>query len=459
MSLSCQLQKDIGKIHFIGIGGIGMSGVANILVELGYDVSGSDMGLNSVTQNLESKGVNVFKGHAKENVDNADVVVLSTAIKENNVEYIEAVRKGLKIFKRQEVLSLILQGNISYTVAGTHGKTTTTSLLGHLFENMGKNPTIINGGIINSIGSNVKIGSELVVAEADESDATFINIPSNFGMITNIDEEHLDFYGSFDNLLLSFVKYIDKIPDNNFVAVCGDDKNINTVISKVKNNLKIIKYGLSDNNEYVAKNIKFDIDGLNFDIVHDGVVYNDFHANLYGMHNVCNVLGVISLAHKIGFDLNELKNVFSDFKGVQRRFTKRGKFLGVDVVDDYAHHPVEIATVVNAAKQFVKGKVHVIMQPHRYTRLRDLYSEFCNCFVGVENLMILPVYTAGETEIENINSVQFVKDISGVDNVCNVYSLDDVKSNLKNIVDTDDIIIFFGAGDITNMSKLICNDE
>lgn len=459
MSLSCALNKDIGTIHFIGIGGIGMSGVADILVELGYCVTGSDMGLNSVTQNLEKKGVKIFEGHNKDNVKNADVVVLSTAVKENNIEYIEAAKKGLKIFKRQEILSYILQNNISYTVAGTHGKTTTTSLLGHMFEKMGKNPTIINGGIINSIGSNVKIGTNTVVAEADESDATFVNIPSNFGMVTNIDAEHLDFYGSFENLLAAFKKYINDVPIGNYVAVCFDDENIKTIVQQLDDKNKIICYGVEESNEYRAININFDINGICFDIVHNNNVYEKFTANLYGMHNVKNVLGVISLGHKIGYDLNDLKNIFADFSGVQRRFTIRGKYLGVDVVDDYAHHPVEIATVINAAKQFVKGDIYVIMQPHRYTRLRDLYEQFCKCFVGAKNLMVLPVYTAGEYEIENINSVQFAKDIFGVNDVSNVYNLEDIKEGLKNKINKDDIVLFFGAGDITNLSKLICDND
>jgi UDP-N-acetylmuramate--alanine ligase len=443
--------------HIIGIGGIGMSAIAQIMHRNGYIIQGSDISDGYNIQNLTKLGIKVFIGHDAANIANADYVILSSAIKDTNPELIAAKEQGKIIVKRHEILSEIMRNKIGVSISGTHGKTTTTSMVANLFEKAHTNPTVITGGIINSKGTNGYVGSgDFMIVEADESDSTFVQIPSQIAVITNIEPEHLDFYGSFENLLKDFRKFITQLPFYGFAVACIDDAETRKLVSEIENK-KIVTYGIDSKDANLqAKNIRAGKDNSTFDIYSQNRILRDVILSVSGRHNVLNSLAVVAIAFELGFDDEVIKNALKDFCGVKRRFTKTGEFLGATIVDDYAHHPTEVRATLANAKNFVAstgGKVIGVFQPHRYSRLQNLMSDFSKSFDDADVLYVTDVYSAGEKEIEDVDSVKLISMLieHGCKSVYGIQNLEDLVSDLKNktLVNPGDIIVFMGAGDIT----------
>lgn len=455
------------KIHFIGIGGIGMSGIAEILHNLGYSVQGSDSSKNGNTQRLTTLGVTVFDHHAETNIGDADVVVISSAVQESNIELIEARRRGLPVIKRAEMLAEIMRFRFSVAVAGTHGKTTTTSMCATVLDAANFDPTVINGGIINSYNTNARLGKgDWIVVESDESDGTFTKLPATIGIITNIDPEHIEHYGSFNALKEAFYTFIENIPFYGLGILCIDHPEVRA-LSKRINDRRITTYGFSDDAEIRAHNLRYEKNGTYFDVdimlnsksiladmsEHVKALpkrYKDLFLPMAGDYNVLNFLSTIAVAEELSISEEDIRKSLSDFQGVKRRFTRIGNIKGTEIIDDYAHHPTEIKMVLKAAKQSTKGRVLAVMQPHRYTRLRDLFDEFSTCFKDADQIILAPVYEAGESSIEGISSETLAEKIKHHQkNVITVADHTDIPSILASIMKTEDTIIYLGAGDIT----------
>jgi UDP-N-acetylmuramate--alanine ligase len=459
---------NIGIIHFIGIGGIGMSGIAEILYNLGYLVQGSDMSENYVITRLRSKGIKIFIGHQPENVEHARVVVKSSAVKDNNPEILAARAKHLMVIKRSEMLAELMRLKISVAVAGTHGKTTTTSLVAAMFEAAKLNPTVINGGIINTHGTNAYLGSgDFLIAEADESDATFIKIPSTIGIITNIDPEHLEYYGSFNNLKLSFKLFVENLPFYGFAVLCKDHPEVAALAEEIIDR-RIITYGIDrEDVEIRAVNIRTDISSSDFDVVISDPITNekrtikDIHLPIAGIHNVSNSLSAIAIALQLKFDDEVICNGFKEFKGVKRRFTKTGEVCGITVIDDYAHHPKEIIATLKTAKIITGqtgGKIITVVQPHRYSRVSSLFSEFAHCFEDTDVLIMADIYGAGEEQIAGINKEVLITSIKQLGYCHDVRALDHPESLaelITTIAKPNDIVLCLGAGNITAWAAIL----
>ena len=459
--------KKFGLLHFIGIGGIGMSGIAEVLVNLGYKVSGSDLVENQNVKRLKNLGVNIFKGHHKSNIDDADMVVVSSAIDSKNEEILEAKTRRLPIVKRAEMLAELMRFKKSISVAGTHGKTTTTSLMAAVLESAQLDPTVINGGIINSYKSNAKIGSsDWMVVEADESDGSFTKLPSTNIIITNIDKEHLDYYGSFKELKEAFKQFINNIPFYGMAIVCLDNPTIQSILLEVEDK-RVITYGMSLQADYRALNIKSNEGKTFFTLeisprVHsptksiDGIV-----SNIPGIHNVQNVLAVCAMSIEMGISIQTVKKALEDFQGVNRRFSFICDYNGIKVYDDYGHHPVEIRATLSAAREVTKNKVLAVVQPHRYSRLKMLFSDFTTAFNDADTVFITNIYSAGEEEDININRDRLISALlaSGHKDARKYESLESLKGYVDKNLSNGDIILFLGAGDITqyakNFSKLL----
>jgi len=453
--------KKFGLLHFIGIGGIGMSGIAEVLVNLGYEVSGSDIVENQNVLRLKRLGVNIFKGHKKTNIEEASMVIVSSAIDHNNEEVIEARKLRIPIVKRAEMLAELMRFKKSISVAGTHGKTTTTSLMATILEAANLDPTVINGGIINSYKSNAKIGSSnWMVVEADESDGSFIKLPSTNVIITNIDSEHLDFYGNFRNLKEAFKQFINNIPFYGIAVVCLDNPTVQSIISEIEDK-RIITYGISPQADYRAQNI-INKDGRTFFTLEvspkahtptksiDGIT-----SNIPGIHNVQNVLAACAMAIEMGIKPDVFKKALENFEGVNRRFSFLSSFKGVKIFDDYGHHPVEIRATLSAAREVSKNKVVAVVQPHRYSRLKMLFPDFTTAFNDADTVFITNIYSAGETEDEGISDEHLISALvaSGHKDVRKYKNLDNLQEFLENNLGEGDLIIFLGAGDITQHAR------
>lgn len=454
----------IGDIHFIGVGGIGMSGIAEILNNLGYSVRGSDIKRSSITNRLEKLGVNVFYGHSQENVANASVVVVSSSIKSNNCELVEARRQKIPVIKRAEMLGELMRLKKSIAIAGTHGKTTTTSLIANLLDCAELSPTVINGGIINAYGSNARLGcGEWVVAEADESDGSFNKLPPTIAIVTNIDEDHMENFNGLDDLNRNFLQFIEKIPFYGVGILCLDDKNIRKIASQIIDK-RIVTYGFNENANIRAENVSLKDDHVTFDVVFsedciekynikDIHEWQGFSLSMVGAHNVQNALSVIAVALELNISASIAKTALSSFSGIKRRFSQIGKLNGAPIIDDYAHHPTEISATLNAARTVARGNLHVIIQPHRYSRLKNLFDRFVSSLINVDFLYILPVYTAGE-DFCGIDHNDLVKNLimNGHKNVHNISRLEELLPHFKTITNND-IILFLGAGDISQMAR------
>jgi UDP-N-acetylmuramate--alanine ligase len=452
------LPIDIGTIHFVGIGGIGMSGIAEILKNLGYDVQGSDVADGANVRRLQSLGIRVTIGHKPENLGEARVVVISSAVKADNPEVQAARQRLLPVVRRAEMLGELMRLKWAIAVAGTHGKTTTTSLIGALLEAAGRDPTIINGGIINAHGTNAHLGAgDWMVVEADESDGTFVKLPATIAVITNIDPEHLDHYGTFEALQQGFESFASSVPFYGLDILCIDHPVVQELISKLSER-RIVTYGFSPQADIRAVDVQLGRDGARYDVViadrRLGTTRTIAGLTLpmFGRHNVQNSLAAVAVARELRLGDDVLRAALAEFKGVKRRFTKVGEAHGITVIDDYAHHPVEIAAVLSAARDATAGKVIAVVQPHRYTRLSSLFGEFCTCFNDADAVIVADVYAAGEAPIEGASRDALVEGLRarGHRQVIPLPSPADLAATVAGVAKSGDLVVCLGAGSITN---------
>jgi UDP-N-acetylmuramate--alanine ligase len=455
------LGTDIGTIHFVGIGGIGMSGIAEVMHQLGYKVQGSDVSDSYVVEKLRKAGIPINIGHAGDNLGDAAVVVCSTAIKDTNPEVQAAAERRLPRVRRAEMLAELMRMQKTVAVAGTHGKTTTTSMIAALLDSGGVDPTVINGGIINRYGSNARLGkSDWWVIEADESDGSFLRLDGTIAVVTNIDPEHLEHYGSFDRVKDAFVEFVENVPFYGLAVLCVDHPEVQNIIGRIRDR-RIVTYGFSALADVRADNVTPVPRGTSFDAV---ILNKDgerrslaIRMPIPGRHNVQNALAAVAVALELGISDEAIVAGFERFEGVKRRFTKVGEADGAIVIDDYAHHPTEIRAVLAAAREGAEGRVIAVMQPHRFTRLQSLMEEFQNAFNDADVVFVTPVYPAGEDPIEGIDATALVEGLRahGHRLVRTVESLDELCRDLRDLAAEGDMIICMGAGDITKWAGVL----
>lgn len=405
MNGETRLPHDIGAIHFVGIGGIGMSGIAEVLINHGFTVQGSDLRESAITERLAEKGARIFIGQKAENLENAQVVVISSAIRPGNPELDAARARGLPVVRRAEMLAELMRLKSNVAVGGTHGKTTTTSMVAALLDAGGMDPTVINGGVIHAYGSNARIGTgQWMVVEADESDGTFVKLPATIALVTNIDPEHLDHYGSFEAVRAAFDQFVSNIPFYGLAVCCIDHPEVQALVRRISDR-RVVTYGFSPQADVQARAMRTEAGCAVFDVSlnTDGRVIEGVSLPMPGEHNVQNALAAIAVALHLKVPVQAIKSALAGFGGVNRRFTRVGEWNGVTIIDDYGHHPVEIAAVLKAARQAAEGRVIAVHQPHRFTRLRDLFTQFCDCFNDADVVAITEIYAAGETPIEGVS--------------------------------------------------------
>ena len=452
-----KMPQTIGLVHFIGIGGIGMSGIAEVLHNLGYKVQGSDQSDSANVQRLRAKGIECFVGHKAENLGDAEVIVVSTAIKKSNPELIAAREKLLPVVRRAEMLAELMRFRNAVAIGGTHGKTTTTSMVATLLDAGGLDPTVINGGIINAYGTNARMGEgEWMVVEADESDGTFLKLPADIAVVTNIDPEHLDHYGTFDKVREAFRQFVENVPFYGFGVMCTDHPEVQALVSHIEDR-RVITYGENTQADVRFTNHRMDGAVSVFDVVvrnrksASSTVIEGLRLPMPGRHNVSNATAAIAVATELGISAEAVKRGLSSFGGVKRRFTHTGSWNGVEVFDDYGHHPVEIKAVLRAAREATKGRVIAIAQPHRFTRLRDLFDDFSACFNDADTVMVAPVYAAGEDAIDGINSDSLVARIraGGHRDARHIEGPAAIAPVVRDLARPGDFVVFLGAGNIT----------
>jgi UDP-N-acetylmuramate--alanine ligase len=453
--------RSFGRVHIVGIGGIGMSGIAEVMHVMGYEVQGSDLGDNANTQRLRDMGIDVSVGHASENVAGAGVVTVSSAVQGDNPEVIAARENHIPVVRRAEMLAELMRLKPCITIAGTHGKTTTTSLTAAMLDAAGLDPTVINGGIINAYGTNARLGQGAwMVVEADESDGTFVRLPATIGIVTNIDPEHLDHYGDFDGLRAAFDSYIANIPFYGVGIVCLDHPEVQALVGRVTDR-RLITYGLSEQADMRAVNIREDGLKQHFDIIYRDrrndadIEIKALCLPMAGKHNLQNALAAIAAGLELGATAETIAAALNGFGGVKRRFSTVGEVgQNIRIFDDYAHHPVEIEAVLESARAVTSGRVIAIMQPHRYTRLRDLFSEFCACMNGADTVLVLPVYEAGEAPIEGVTATALAEGLRahGHRHVIALAQDKDLPDALADTLQADDVVICMGAGSISQLA-------
>src|SRR5579862_1032615 len=452
-----RLPREIGPIHFVAIGGIGMSGIAEVLCNLGYTVQGSDASENANVNRLRDKGVKVAVGHAAENVDGADVVVVSTAIKRDNPELMAARASRIPVVRRAEMLAELMRLKTCVSIAGTHGKTTTTSLVATLLDAGNFDPTVINGGIINAYGTNARLGAgDWMVVEADESDGTFLKLPTDVAIVTNIDPEHLDHFKTFDAVQDAFRNFVENVPFYGFAVMCIDHPVVQSLVGKIEDR-RIITYG--ENPQADARLVGLTSGGgsSQFAVVINsrktGATHEirDLVLPMPGRHNASNATAAIAVARELGISDEAIRKAIAGFGGVKRRFTKTGEWNGVTIIDDYGHHPVEIAAVLKAARDSYDGKVIAVVQPHRYTRLQSLFEEFCTCFNDADVVVVAGVYPAGETPIAGIDRDHFAQGLRahGHREVIPLPKAADLAGIVRGLARPGDLVVCLGAGNIT----------
>jgi UDP-N-acetylmuramate--alanine ligase len=467
-----KMPQTIGLVHFIGIGGIGMSGIAEVLKNLGYRVQGSDQADGANIQRLRENGIECFIGHKPENLGAAEVVVVSTAIKKSNPELKAARERLLPIVRRAEMLAELMRFRQAVAVGGTHGKTTTTSMVATLLDAGGLDPTVVNGGIINAYGTNARMGGgEWMVVEADESDGTFLKLPADIAVVTNIDPEHLDHYGTFDKVREAFRQFVENVPFYGFGVMCTDHPEVQAMVARIEDR-RVITYGANaqadvrfSNHRIEGASSRFDVSIRNRKTGVDTLIA-DLTLPMPGRHNVSNATAAIAVAHELGISADDIKKGLSSFGGVKRRFTRTGSWNGVDIFDDYGHHPVEIKAVLKAARDASSGRVIAVAQPHRFTRLRDLFDEFSSCFNDADIVAIAPVYAAGEDPIDGVNSEKLVHRIrsGGHRDARYVAEPSVIAPMIREIARPGDFVVFLGAGNITQWAyalpkELAAGDE
>ena len=453
MNWITKFSTQVGTIHFIGIGGIGMSGIAEVLLTLGHTVQGSDINDSNITRRLKSLGARIFLGHCQDNIKGSSAVVVSSAISSDNPELKLARELGLPIVRRAEMLAELMRFRSNIAVAGTHGKTTTTTLVATLLEKGEFDPTVINGGIIRAYGSNARKGEgDWMVVEADESDGTFLKLPATIAIVTNIDPEHMDHYGSFDNLRHAFDSFVSNIPFYGFAVCCIDHPEVQAMVGRITDR-RIITYGVTNQADIQFRSLGFDNGLSNFEVNFNLDVGSRglFQLPMVGEHNVSNAVSAITVAWQLGMPIDSIASALKEFRGVNRRFAQVGIVNDVEIVDDYGHHPVEIKAVLKAARQKTKGQIIAIHQPHRFTRLNNLFNEFCRCFNQADLAIITDVYAAGETPIKGVSKESLVEGLiqHGHKNAMTVRGLDELTEIVGKTVNPGDIVIFLGAGNIS----------
>ena len=459
-------QQSSETVHFIGIGGIGMSGLAEVLHNLGYQVQGSDQAESANVQRLREKGIKVFVGHAAGNLGEAEVVVVSTAIKNTNTELIAAREQSLPIVRRGEMLAELMRFRQAIAISGTHGKTTTTAMVATLLEAGGLDPTVIIGGIINAYGSNARMGEgDWMVVEADESDGTFLKLPADVVVVTNMDPEHLDHYGSFDKVREAFKTYVENVPSYGFAVMCTDHPEVQALVSRIED-VHVVSYGESPKADVRYSNRRMDGATSLFDVTirnrhsEDEILIEGIRLPMPGQYNVANATAAIAVASQLGLSADEIRKGLASFGGVKRRFIHTGSWNGVDIFDDYAHHPEEIRAALAAAREACSGKVIAIAQPHRYTRLKDLFDEFSACFNDADTVLIAPVYPAGEDPIVGADAYHLASNIraGGHRDARDIEGPEAVAPIVREIARKDDFVLFLGAGNITQWAYSLADE-
>ncbi|HLH94042.1 MAG TPA: UDP-N-acetylmuramate--L-alanine ligase [Xanthobacteraceae bacterium] len=452
-----KLPRDIGPIHFVGIGGIGMSGIAEVLANLGYRVQGSDLADSANVRRLRDKGIHVNVGHNANNLDGAEVVVVSSAVKRDNPELVAARAQRLPVVRRAEMLAELMRLKQCIAIAGTHGKTTTTSLVASLIDAGGFDPTVINGGIINAYGTNARLGEgEWMVVEADESDGTFLKLPADVAIVTNVDPEHLDHFKTFDAVQEAFRAFVENVPFYGFAVMCTDHEVVHSLVGRIEDR-RIITYG--ENPQADVRLIELDhANGQSrFSVVfrdragETAHEIRDLRLPMPGRHNALNATAAIAVARELGISDERIRHALASFAGVKRRFTRTGEWNGIPIIDDYGHHPIEIAAVLRAARESTAGQVIAIVQPHRYTRLAALFDSFCRCFNDADTVIVAPVYPAGEAPIEGADRDSLVQGLRahGHRQAIPLEAPADIAGLVRRLARTGDIVVFLGAGSIT----------
>ena len=462
-----QMPRDIGPFHIIGIGGIGMSAIAEILVAKGYTVQGSDQKESANVKRLRAKGIRVFVGHDAVNLIGARYVVISTAVKATNPELAAARSRGLQIIRRAEMLAELMRLYSTVSVTGTHGKTTTTSLLSHIFAEAGQEPTVITGGIINAWGSNARLGQgKWMIVEADESDGTFTRLPTEIGIVTNIDPEHLDYFGSVEAMHHEYEAFLKNIPFFGLAVVCIDHPVVRAMVERLNlrsDGRRLLTYGASKDADIMLENVRIDGSATTFDATLSASVkggsrkLENWVVPIPGQHNALNALAAIAVATEAGIEDSKIHDAMAAFSGVKRRFQLTGEWNGVSIYDDYGHHPAEIAAVLAAAHAGAKGRVIAIVEPHRYTRVRDLFSEFSACFKDADSVIVAPLYTAGESPIPGIDSNSLAKGIrdTGHRSVESVAAPADLVPAIQRLAKPGDTVVCLGAGMSTDWAHAL----
>ena len=452
-----KMKLDIGPVHFVGIGGIGMSGIAEVLANLGYRVQGSDASDSANVQRLREKGIAVTIGHDAANLGDARVVVVSSAIKRDNPELKAARERLLPVVRRAEMLAELMRLKQAVAIAGTHGKTTTTSMVAALLDAGGFDPTVINGGIINAYGTNARMGaSDWMVVEADESDGTFVKLPADVALVTNIDPEHLDHYGSFDRAREAFRQFVENVPFYGFAVMCIDHPEVQALIGRIEDR-RIVTYGASPQADVRYTDLRIEGTRSVFTVTigdrqkGERRVLENLSISMPGEHNVQNATGALAVAHHLGVPDAAIAAGLASFGGVKRRFTRTGSWNGVEIIDDYGHHPIEIAAVLKAARSVAKGRIIAVVQPHRYTRLRDLFDQFCTCFNDADTVLVAPVYAAGEAPIEGIDRDHLVEGlrVRGHRDARPLSGPEALAGEIAAIARPGDYVVCLGAGSIS----------
>ena len=457
MNPATKLPGDVGPIHFVGIGGIGMSGIAEVLLNLGYVVQGSDLKSSKITQRLEKLGALVFVGQKAENLEEAAVVVISSAIKPGNPELDEARLRGLPVVRRADMLAELMRLKSNIAIAGTHGKTTTTTMMAELMVAGGFDPTIINGGIIHAYGSNARMGQgEWMVVEADESDGSFNRLPATIAVVTNIDPEHMEHWGDFDTLRDGFYNFVSSIPFYGIAVCCTDHPEVQALVGRISDR-RIVTYGFNAQADVRAVNLTYKAGVAHFDVhlqVEDRVI-EGCTLPMPGDHNVSNALSAVAVARHLGMNGSEIRAALAAFGGVNRRFTKVGEVDGVTIIDDYGHHPVEIAAVLKAARQACEGRVIAVHQPHRYSRLSNLFDDFCGCFNEADVVAIAEIFAAGEEPIEGASRDDLVAGLirHGHRHARALMNEDDLERLVREQARPGDMVVCLGAGTISTWAN------
>ena len=457
MNAATKLPTEMGPIHIVGIGGIGMSGIAEVLLNHGYTVQGSDLKASKITDRLVTLGATVFEGQRASNLDNAAVVVISSAIKPGNAELDEARLRGLPVVRRAEMLAELMRMKSNIAVAGTHGKTTTTTMVATLLDHGKIDPTVINGGIIHAYGSNARMGEgEWMVVEADESDGTFNRLPATIAIVTNIDPEHMEHWGDFDTLRQGFLDFVSNIPFYGLAVCCTDHPEVQALVGKITDR-RVTTFGFNAQADVRAINLTYKAGVAHFDIAlqSEDKVIEGCTLPMPGDHNVSNALSAVAVARHLGMKIDEIREALAAFGGVNRRFTKVGEVNGVSIIDDYGHHPVEIAAVLKAARQSTEGRVIAVHQPHRFSRLHSLFDDFCSCFNDADVVGISEVFSAGEDVIEGATHSDLVAGMirHGHRHARVVESEDDLERLVREQAKPGDMVVCLGAGTISTWAN------